>query len=92
MYRIYRFRIWTMHNECYLYDAIFENAREALTFIYDNYLDPDNAALRIDAIDFIDNSTVDLSNWMHPTDSSWYNPEMLFINDPLGIQPIEYDI
>lgn len=89
MYRIYRFRIWTMDNECYLYDGIFENAKEAQDFIKENYLDPDNAGLRIDAIDFIDSALVDLNAWT-PTDSKWYNPRALYINDAIGIVPIEH--
>ena len=89
MYRIYRFRIWTMHNECYLYDAIFENAKDAQTFIKDNCLDPDNAGIRIDAIDFIDSALVNLDAWI-PTDSTWYHNDLLFINDAIGIVPLEY--
>ena len=89
MCRIYRFRIWTMDNTCYLYDGVFENAKEAQAFINENYLDPDNAGLRIDAIDFIDSALVNLYSWT-PTCSKWYDPMPLYINDPIGVMPIKY--
>ena len=75
MIRIYRFSIWAAEGGRYLYDGLFFDATEAVAFIRDNEADPDVLRIRVDAIDFLDPSCVDFSEWT--TDSDWWHPHCM---------------
>jgi len=75
MIRIYRFSIWTAEGGRYLYDGLFADATEALAFIRDNYFDPDVMAIRVDAIDYLDEQCMDFERWA--TDSDWWHPHIM---------------